>query len=161
MKNNENKFKCDKCHYNSGSKTLVKRHMKTVHKESTIESPTTGKKSLNEDVPKIDETPAFRQGSIPTDKAVESQNKTSEVLKKTPTKKHYSHKRRKCEQCEKQFNKKETYEAHMKKDHKGAINVNSQEGQNESLGYNNMTLQKMFTRQMANKNKVSSGDHHN
>ena len=86
--------------------------MKTVHKEveneeSTIDIPPTGKKSINEDVPKTDETPTFRQGSIQAvDNALEGQNKTSEAIKKAPKKN--IHKRRKCEQCEKQFNKKET-----------------------------------------------------
>ena len=165
LNNKENsKFKCDKCDYKSGSKTLMYRHINNIHKEiqnpenkkeSAPVLPSTGKKNTREEATKPTEIPIVLE---------ERQNSPENTPKNHPQKK-YIHKRLKCEQCDKKFNKKETFKKHMETIHKDRVHVDiSQKAVSSTKKIPpivNMTSQKMKTRQMAIKTRNSSGDHNN
>ena len=77
-------------------------------------------------------------------------------------KKKYVSKRIKCEYCEKQFNKNETHRKHIETVHKANVISHAESGSNKEIPpKRNLTLQKMFTRQMAIKTQGRSGDHNN
>ena len=131
LKTNESKtkFTCDKCDYNSGSITLHRRHVKQVHEDKI--HPVTDNSSI-----RSENTPKFASSTT-----------------KRHDKKKYVPKRIKCENCEKQFNKKERFKTHMEKVHKVKTKeIISQAGSNREGLPNinldlNLTLQKMTTRQ--------------
>ena len=78
-----------------------------------------------------------------TNVAKETPCETSNVQLKMPKK--YIHKRTKCMQCEKQFNKKETYQKHMETVHMVKVQIETSSNK-EIPPKENMTLQKMLTR---------------
>ena len=102
----------------------------------------------------------------------ESSRENSQAGEEKNTKNKYIRKRIKCEQCDKQFNKKETYKVHMRKVHNAIVAedanfdlVSQACGTMKEIPPNsnlnpklNVTFQQMLTRQMAKKSDSSSGD---
>ena len=116
--------------------------MQEVHKEKEIESSTN------------DITPT------------ESREGKNENVTTVKTNKKYVLKKIKCEQCEKQFNKKENHIAHTKKVHgvilQGASTSSQASRINTEIPPNsNVTLQQIITRQMERKTKAALGTSNN
>ena len=96
---NKIKFACDKCEYNSGSKNMLKRHMKTQEKENLEEVART----------EVDKEPGREHSA----EIREKEKKASKSNRKK-----YEYKRINCEQCDRKFNKIETFITHMRNVHK-------------------------------------------
>ena len=67
----------------------------------------------------------------------------------------YISKRRKCQHCEKRFNKEETYDKHMKNEHNGTQNTNASIELNSNYPIAKVTFQRNLR---SNKKKHSQTD---
>ena len=119
------KFTCDQCEYQAMSKTHLNRHIESVHKQPQPQHKCS----------KCD----YKSPS----KAVMIQH--NEIIHK---KQHCVSKRIRCGNCEKKFNKRETYEKHMRLIH----------GTNRTKSQQEVTFQKYLRSNNNNKNNGSALD---
>ena len=114
---------CNLCDFQSGSETLMTKHKNSVHKEvrypcDQCNYVATTKGSLSEHTQSYHETPKFNCNQCDYMASTKTNlNKHKEDIHEVKEKVKYVSKRIKCEKCEKKFNKKETFMAHMNKFH--------------------------------------------
>ena len=141
-------FKCEICEFKSGSKTLMNRHKESIHKETRYQCEhcdhnATSKTNLKEHMESIHEgnqndcnqcdykattkdTIKQHTESVHKENQNQSNNNIENVVENSVTKNRKSNhkyvpKRIQCPECEKKFNKKETFMNHKQKYHKEAI----------------------------------------
>ena len=95
-------FQCDMCQFESGSKTLLTKHVNTTHKEIIVEAQEMRKRYACD-------VCGFKTTSKTT-LTMHTASNHKGIQKGS--------KRIKCSQCTKQFNKESTYKQHMSKQHK-------------------------------------------
>ena len=111
--NGNKELQCEDCNYKTKSITLLKRHIECVHveDENVIEESV---ERMMRERHKCDDC-GFK--SISKD-VLEKHRKIMHEKKKGPVAKET--KRRKCDACQKRFNKEETFKKHMQTVHGGA-----------------------------------------
>ena len=92
-------FQCDKCEFKSGSKTLLKRHIDSMHKKG--------------DHP-CNQCEQMMSSETNLKKHIESSHEQKNPTGKTSK---YVKKRIQCNKCDKKFNKEENFKRHVKTHH--------------------------------------------
>ena len=112
----ENKFNCDECDDKFETTTHLKIHKETIHEEKTFNCDQCHYQSTKEeDCIRHKET----THDIPN---VENTEENKAHSKGGKQNKKYVQKRKKCELCEKKFNKSETFDKHMRQVHGSKTN---------------------------------------
>ena len=106
MRGLEETLQCDKCEYSSTSNALLKQHKIIEHETEKIEM----RPRLSCDICEFKST---SETVLNQHKNLNHKTTTKNIKKHSTT----SSKRKKCEYCDKQFNKEETYNKHVKKAH--------------------------------------------
>ena len=125
-----NQFECEVCPHKTGSKNLMKKHIKIYHQSTyaqhcekdnheagkVIEKVATNEISIQDEV--LDSNPGTEtiEERAPSPKTKKDKKVPTGGKKKTGK---YVSKRITCEQCDQRFNKEETYNKHIKKYHVG------------------------------------------
>ena len=114
--NKVKEFQCKKCEFKSSSDTLMKRHTKNTHESKTIfeEVTTNIRKRFT---CKICQFKTTNENTLKAYKEKIHQNKNSGEKANS--------KRIHCDNCNKKFNKAETFERHMKIEHKANFQENN------------------------------------
>ena len=95
-------FQCDNCQFESGSKTLLTKHVNTTHKDMIVDMQEMRKRFACDVCGfKTTSKTTLTMHTASNHKAIQKGSK-----------------RIKCSQCNKQFNKESTYKQHMNKQHK-------------------------------------------
>ena len=119
----EVRYPCDQCDYAATAQDSLNEHKDSVHKEvrypcDQCNYVATTKGSLSEHTQSYHETPKFNCNQCDYMASTKTNlNKHKEDIHEVKEKVKYVSKRIKCEKCEKKFNKKETFMAHMNKFH--------------------------------------------
>ena len=95
---------CDQCEYKTGSNAMLRVHKRTKHK----------------DIEGLEQNENSVEDRMTNENSVENRKLHKQINK-------YISKRRKCELCEKKFNKEATYNKHMNTIHEGrsmVVNTN-------------------------------------
>ena len=95
----EKTFQCEKCEYKSGSKTLLKRHIDSMHKKGDHPCKQCEQVMSSESILR---------------KHIESSHAQKKQIGKTSK---YVKKRIQCNKCDKKFNKEENFKRHVKTHH--------------------------------------------
>ena len=109
---------CDICEYSTASKAMLRVHRRTTHRKQVEQSLETEK--------------------VPITNSDNTENENKEKESKKTSK--YIRKRKKCEQCDKQFNKESNLIAHMKSVHVGK---DTEEGTSNIIVNNTIELKQV------------------
>ena len=164
-------FKCEQCEYKSGSITMLNRHKKSLHQESTYKckqcdytSDKTatlekhvstvhktncdkGEKGSEEEGNHTQHTETI-QGTLHQCEQCDYKSQTTANINRHMSSAHrkgYVPRRKKCEHCDKKFNKNETLMKHMREDHNMETHV-TQEYTSKSIEKNSIEM--AFQRQL-------------